>query len=260
MFRFRSLSWCILVALVLAVALLSGTVAQPQQDQQQQESTTVDDNNNTTTQQQQQQQQMLNEASPDITASFIFPKYGSTRVVAGEPVEALISFINTGENPFTITGIAGSLRHPLDFRYIIQNYSLSEFSVSIAPHEEISMSYLFHPWELEARDYYFQGDVFYQDHEDRLFYMTWYNGTVTLLEPPPSIETRTFFTICAVLVGLTLLGYFGSRSYFSRKTQQEKQARKERGTRSDPAADNEWLVGTAAENFGKQKKAKGRRQ
>jgi len=195
------------------------------------------------------------ESSPDIIIQHVFPAYPESKVIGGEPVEALISLTNTGDNVYKVLAITGSLRHPLDFRYIIQNYTASEYSVEIPPHQEISMSYTFQTWELEERDYFLLGEVYYQDAEDRQFLSAWYNGTFTLMEPPATVDGKTFFTCCAILAVLGLVGYFGYKTRSNLPTDKKK-SRESKGK----AAKDEWLAGTAAVNFGKPKKVLSKRR
>ena len=51
------------------------------------------------------------------------PPTGSTEVVAGEPVKALIGMSNKGDEDFIVTLVEGSLRYPQDFSFHIQNVS-----------------------------------------------------------------------------------------------------------------------------------------
>ena len=59
------------------------------------------------------------------------PPPGSTEVVAGEPVKALIGMSNKGDEDFIVTLVEGSLRYPQDFSFHIQNVSDTAFLVAM---------------------------------------------------------------------------------------------------------------------------------
>jgi len=190
------------------------------------------------------------ESSPDVVTDFFFPNITSNRAVGGEPIEVLMTFTNNGEGSFKVATISASIRHPLDYRYFIQNFTTWEYGSIVAPKEEMSFSYVFFPWELEERDYFLVLTVEYQDLEDRFYQTAFYNSTFMLTEPPVSVDGKTFFTYCGIITALILVGFIVYKSRSSTHTKQVKRGKAERGNKGEKvSADNEWLVGTPTYQF-----------
>eukprot|EP01101_Sappina_pedata_P009462 TRINITY_DN5528_c0_g1_i1.p1 TRINITY_DN5528_c0_g1~~TRINITY_DN5528_c0_g1_i1.p1 ORF type:complete len:262 (-),score=138.43 TRINITY_DN5528_c0_g1_i1:62-847(-) len=257
----RPLFTFLLVALLLVSTLFAfTTVSVSAQDEE-----TVNLEQEQANQQQQQRQQEESSrkgsnqlhTSSDISIGYVFPDYESTRVIGGERVEVLMNIANTGNKGFKVAAVGASLRHPMDFRYVIQNFTSYEYSVVVPPHEEVTIGYHFKPWELEERDYFLLGDVYLIDSEDRQYYSTWANATITLTEPPAVVDGKMFLAILAVLGGL---GYYG---YLYWKNQSAEKAAAARSARfinhDDPTKSDEWLVGTHAVNKKKGKTVKAKK-
>jgi len=194
------------------------------------------------------------EGSPDVVCDFFFPNLTGYKSVGGEPVEVLMVLSNNGESPFKIHTISASLRHPLDYRYIIQNFTSWEYGSVVAPKEEMSFSYTFFTWELEERDYYLLVTVEYTDLEDRLYQTAFYNGTFALTEPPATVDGKTFFTYCGLLAAVILAGFvfFKSKGTTQSKPQREKpekSSKKSTGGNEKITVDNEWIKGSTAASW-----------
>jgi hypothetical protein len=192
------------------------------------------------------------EGSPDIVTDFIFPNLTSHRSVGGEPIEVLMTLTNNGESSFKIHTISCSLRHPLDYRYIIQNFSSWEYGSVIGSREEMSFAYTFFPWELEERDYYLLLTVEYQDMEDRLYQTAFFNGTFTLTEPPAAVDGKTFFTYCGLLAAVILIVFLYYKTKSNPQTKQRAKPEKVKNSSEKISIENEWLKGTTAHQFTKQ--------
>jgi len=205
----------------------------------------------TTTEQVQQIPEQL-ESHPDVVTDFFFPNVSSNRAVGGEPIEVLMTLTNNGEVALKVNTISASLRHPLDYRYVIQNFTTWEYGSVVAPKEEMSFHYVFLPWELEERDYYLSLTAEYQDMEDRQYQSAIFNATFTLTEPPAAVDGRTFFTYCGLITVLILVGFFFYRSRSSPQATKQKRVKVERDIPKEVTEDNEWLVGTPAYRFAKE--------
>jgi len=186
----------------------------------------------------------MNEASPDVACTFVFPKTSDLKLETGEIAEILIGFHNKGDRTFNVTEITASLRHPQDFNYYIQNFTKGYYQYSIGPGERVSMSYYFYPDVLEARTFGLTANVHYVDENDYGFTSTFFNATVDIIEPESSIDSQTFFTYFGIL---TLIG-FASIIVYRFSISRKKKARRhmEHGTKHTvDVADDEWLVGTS---------------
>jgi len=136
-----------------------------------------------------------------------------SELVVGERAEVILGFANKGEDSYTITHIAASIRHPLDFRYSIQNvcsfsslsrldsipdsdhhlkFSRFDYFVTVDPSEELSLSYLFTPSELlEPREFGLTVAVAFYDDAGRNYTTSFFNRTVEFIEPRSSFDMQT---------------------------------------------------------------------
>jgi len=179
------------------------------------------------------------ESSPYVSCDYIFPRYPDKKLISGEAVELLVGVTNTGMGTYNLTKITASLRHPMDFRYHLKNFTKKEYSVVLGPYEQTSLSYTFHPEMLEARDFGFVANVHYQDEGGRNYVTTFFNETIDLAEPESTIDAQTFFTYSGILAALGLIGFVASKFYTA---QQKKKSKDEYKGRQDQR-DSDWLAG-----------------
>eukprot|EP01097_Dermamoeba_algensis_P002769 TRINITY_DN2097_c0_g1_i1.p1 TRINITY_DN2097_c0_g1~~TRINITY_DN2097_c0_g1_i1.p1 ORF type:complete len:245 (-),score=67.45 TRINITY_DN2097_c0_g1_i1:265-999(-) len=184
-------------------------------------------------------------SSPDVSTVFHFPQFPDRRFVAGEIIEVLLGFTNTGDSTFNVTYIEGGIASP-DFSYWIQNFTEEEYFIPVGPGERVTFSYLLRPDAmLEPRTYGLLATVFYVDETGANFTTYFYNDTVTLLEPVGSVDPQTFFTYSGILGLLGLAAVIAYKFQTSKAKKQTKQ-RIETGTRTQEI-DEDWLQGTSAD-------------
>jgi hypothetical protein len=114
--------------------------------------------------------------SEDVETSFFFPANIEGRnFPLGEVATILCHFSNEGVTPLNISAIMGSLNHPYDFRYHIQNYTYKPFGIVVKGGEEVTLQYQFqvHP-ELEPAEYTLAHTVFYESDREG-FSTTFFN-------------------------------------------------------------------------------------
>jgi len=106
------------------------------------------------------------EPSPDVVVSAVFPSsHMSVREFElSKPIELVLGFLNNGESIFNITSLKASLRYPIDWKMIIQNFTEFSYGVLVEPHERVSVYYAFYPDPLlDPREFGLQANVFYTD-------------------------------------------------------------------------------------------------
>jgi len=147
-----------------------------------------------------------------------------------------------------ITSAIGALRYPQDWKYYIQNFTRKSYGISVAPGEFASFVYKFRPDPmLEPRDIGLSVSVFYTDSANQNFTSVLFNSTISLIETGSSIDAQSIFTYIGLIgvVGLALFVAFKSlgKSVGKKKSR----AKIETGTQKTDVIDNEWLVGTSAD-------------
>lgn len=66
---------------------------------------------------------------------------------AGNPVEFLVGFINRGDSDYVIESLEASFRYPMDYNFVIQNFSTLAYNKVVKPNHEATLSYTFIPAE-----------------------------------------------------------------------------------------------------------------
>jgi len=167
-------------------------------------------------------------SSPDISTTVYFPQFTDKRFTAGEEVSVLIGVSNSGDRPYNLTYITGSLHSPFDYSYYIQNFTVGLINAVVDAGTEISVEYRFKPDpNLEPLEFHFSGYFLYNTTDDREIYRsTFYNGTVELLEKSRDFNTRTIFSYVLVLAVVGLIGYFLFESKYTKSVRRSTTTRR----------------------------------
>jgi len=201
--------------------------------------------------QEKQPDTLFYEAPEDVSVYAIFPHSPHNTLYVGQKAEIVLGFANHGDQSYTVSFIAASIRHPLDFRYSIQNFTREEYFITIAPSEQQSLAYTFVPSELlEPRDFGLTVGVAFFDAEGRNYTTSFFNQTIDFIEPESGVDAKTFFTYIFALAigGLAVFGFFKFSASIA-----EKKGRKNKveiGTGKQSNLGDEWLEGA---NFAKGK-------
>jgi len=184
---------------------------------------------------------------PDAEFSFVFPRSAEKQAVIGQYTPVAVAFRNKGNSVFNVTRIQGSLLHPFDYRYFLQNYTRQFYFENVAALEHRTFVYEFVPDPMfEPRDFSLVVSVFYSDETGANYTNVVYNGTVSFIESTEGgIDPATIFTYIGVVGVAGLVGFFvfnATRNLTKRKGPSRKY---ETGTQQG-VIDNEWLEGTAA--------------
>ena len=128
---------------------------------------------------------------------------------AGSPVESLITFDNSVENPsYEIVFIAAHLAHLGDANYYIQNFTGNTYSRVVAGGESATVKYRFQPDEqLDPRDYTLVVSVFFRTDENKTYLTAAFNDTATIVEPE-GVDPKTIVTFVVIVAGVGLTGYY----------------------------------------------------
>jgi translocon-associated protein subunit alpha len=198
------------------------------------------------------------EANDDIDAVATFPK--ETDVSAGfpskHPMKILLGFRNNGDVPVKVTHIAGSLNVPQMFSFYVTNFTVQSPFTTVEPGKEASFEYPFvlDP-QLAGHEFVLAVTAFYKD-ETETFASTFYNATISVLDPVGVFDTQTFvvkLVLLALALGVAYLGVAAAGALPAAEkalkkvvgSGKKKAVKKETGTKKVDAANNEWLKGTS---------------
>lgn len=182
----------------------------------------------------------------------LFPDSAERKFVYGNEIEILLYFSNNGNEAFNVTGVEAALVSPLQFDYYIQNFTRSRLAVVVNPKEEVSVRYVFRlDAMLDARDYGLVATVYYTDEAKKAYSSNFFNGTFTLVESNESVDVQLLFTYVGLVGVAGLLLFAGYKAVGGKGSKRKSKNYQTATTSSADELDNDWLIGTAAD----QKKA-----
>lgn len=187
----------------------------------------------------------LSRASPDADTVFVFPDADERGgFYPGTPDTVVLGFKNNGQRTFTFNQIGGSLRYELDFNLVLENYTTSNYGVSVKPGEEYTLLYRFTPHAMLQEGFYgLQLSAIYSD-DYGAFESIFFNSTIHILEAQSDITIKDILQYALILAvaggSVFALVKFGS-SFGGKRS-----AKKTTNTKVvNP--DEEWLKGTSAD-------------
>jgi len=145
---------------------------------------------------------------------------------------------------------------PVQFDYYIQNFTRSRLAVIVNPKEEVSVRYVFRldPM-LDARDYGLVAIAYYTDKAKKAYSSTYFNGTFTLVESNESVDVQLLFTYVGLAAVAGLLLFAGAKAVGGKGSKRKSKRYDTPSKSSVDELDNDWLVGTAADQKKAPKKA-----
>lgn len=206
-------------------------------------------------------------ASPDVETTILFTKPAGTSnldIPAGEIAEFLVGFSNKGSQEMIIETVEAAFHYPMDFSYVIQNFSAIQYSKTVKPQQQATVSYSFVPAEpFAGRPFGLSVSLGYRDAEGRIFSEAVFNETVNIIEIDEGFDGETFFLVlifAAIAILLLLLGQQTLSSFGKRRGG----SRIETGTKgassvSDDGIDYDWLPKTTLNELSKSPKSSPRR-
>ena len=194
--------------------------------------------------------------SPDAKVFYTFPKQGDeTNFPGGKVIKALIGFQNNGEKSFIVESVDGGFRYPMDFNYVIQNFTSFRYGREVQPGVTQTFLYMFVPSEQLAggsRTFGLVLNLNYRDADDNLFADAPFNETVSVVEIDEGFDTEIFF-MYVFLAALAALLLFGLQYLFTSVFGGRKSARKVIETGTSGSIDYDYIP---KEHLKKQKSGK----
>lgn len=187
--------------------------------------------------------------SEDVQCLSVLLDYPDKRIIVGEEVVVLMSFINKGETSFNLTEVGAFLHSPFDFNYYMHNFTAKPLANAIVePKTHFSVEYSFTP-QVNLIDgsleYTMSTYILYNStgDEPEEFKSTPFNKTVTLVEPPSTVDMKRFFTRFLLVAGIGLLIYIGVGVFNKQRAAKEKTRKEEQVKKSGPVSgtvDDSW--------------------
>lgn len=148
--------------------------------------------------------------SDEITVRYQF--VGSekeTDFPLNEVLHVLVGVINTSPEDYNITFAMGSVNHPVDLAFYIQNLSLMHFNTTLHPNTEYSFQYDFYPnpQNLDVDSQYQLALSIFYENELEFFADTFFNQTVNFYEKGGEADMQTVF-LYLVLAGFAFGGFY----------------------------------------------------
>lgn len=131
----------------------------------------------------------------------------------GQPVEFVVGFLNKAEElDFFVDSVEASIRYPMDFNYVIQNFSAIAYNREVKPGHEATVSYAFLPADAFAgRPFGLNIQLNYHDSQGAQYFESIFNETITVSETTEGLDGETFFLYIFLVGGVVLLGVVGQQ-------------------------------------------------
>lgn len=122
------------------------------------------------------------------------------RVHAGVPIGELTSvicnIINTGESPMNVSGIMATLNSPIEFSRVLHNFTGYGVGELVEAGEEMTLEYrMAIPIIPEEMELQLAATLFYEDKAGRTYANTFFNKTLTFVQPPTKLGVRQVLPI-----------------------------------------------------------------
>ena len=195
-------------------------------------------------------------ASPDAKVFYAFPKHADeTMFPGGKVVKALIGFQNNGDSAFIVDNVEGGFRYPMDYNYVIQNFTSFRYGREVPPGVTQTFLYMFVPSEQLAggsRTFSLVMSLNYRGEDGTLFTDSPFNETISVFEVDEGFDTEIFF-MYVLLAALFALLLFGAQYLLSSAFGGRKSSRKTIETGTDGGIDYDYIP---KEHLKKQKVTK----
>jgi len=182
--------------------------------------------------------------SPEAKVFYAFPKHADeTMFPGGKVVKALIGFQNNGKSNFIVDNIEGGFRYPMDYNYVIQNFTSFRYGREVAPGVTQTFLYMFVPSEQLAggsRTFSLVMSLNYRGEDGTLYTDSPFNETVSVHEVDEGFDTEIFF-MYVLLAALFALLLFGAQYLLSSAFGGRKAARKTIETGTSGGIDYDYI-------------------
>ena len=185
-------------------------------------------------------------SSPYAEIYTVFPN--NQALQAGRPSEIFLGFKNNGKSPFRVSGLRGSLYYLNEARYAVENYTLVSQDLVVESGQQYSFAYRFASHPVLLGEFGFFAQIFYNDGENRNYTTTFWNSTVTIVEPEAEFEFQSIFQYSFIIAVFAAVAFVLYKKFAV-------SSKSSAGVSKKASGGAEWQKGTALEHFGKEKKA-----
>lgn len=113
-------------------------------------------------------------------------------IPTNKPIRLLIGFRNKGQSDFVVDWLDASLRYPMDYSYVITNFTSIRYSRQVAPQQEATFEYGFFLHDAFAfRPFTLSMNLHYHDVTDKLYITPVYNQTIQVFEIDEGLDSQT---------------------------------------------------------------------
>lgn len=186
--------------------------------------------------------------SEDVQCLSVLLNYPDKRIVVGEKVVVLMNFLNKGETNFNLTEVGAFLHSPFDFNYYMHNFTAKPLANAIVePNTHFSVEYSFTP-QVNLIDgsleYTMSTYLLYNStgDEPEEYKSTPFNKTVTLVEPPSTVDMKRFFTRFLIVAVIGLVIYIGIGVFNKQREEKSKlkKSMKPKTAKATSTVENTW--------------------
>lgn len=202
----------------------------------------------------------LSLTSPDADTLLYFTHPANTKdIPTNQPIRMLIAFRNKGQQPMMVDWLDASLRYPMDYSYIITNFTSVRYSHEILPQQESTFAYGFYLSDaFHSRPFILSVNLHYHDVNGRFFTNNVFNDTINVVELEEGFDTQTFFLYVifastVVLLGVLLQQYVSSKQR-KRPVKKTSAPTVESGTSKVNDVDYDWLPESTLRQISKSPK------
>ena len=124
----------------------------------------------------------------DVLTAFYYPDLATSsrkgkpkKLPVGEDVTILAHFANEGRTNLNVSGIMGTMSLSDNFHNSVVKFALHEVGYSVEPHEEVTISYVFHipMWVPNDKKYKIAHTLYYEEvDQSRRYASTIQNTTI----------------------------------------------------------------------------------
>jgi translocon-associated protein subunit alpha len=202
----------------------------------------------------------LSLASPDADVLLYFTHPANTKdIPTNQPIRMMIHFRNKGQQAISVDWLDASLRYPMDYSYIITNFTSVRYSHEVLPKQESSFAYGFFLSDaFHSRPFTLSINLHYHDVSGKFFTSAVFNETINVYEVEEGFDSQTFF-LYVIFAALVVLGAVLIQQYVSQK-QRKRPVKKaaaptvESGTTKVSDVDYDWLPESTLRQISKSPK------
>nr|CAG4638773.1 EOG090X0ETF [Cyclestheria hislopi] len=207
-------------------------------------------------------------ASPDAETSILFTRPSgivNLELPAGQIAEFLVGFTNKGNQDMLIDSVEAAFHYPMDYSFVIQNFSAIQYGKLVKPNQQATVAYSFIPAEpFAGRPFGLSINLAYRNMDGHIFSDSVFNETVNIIEIDEGLDGETFFLYVFLAAGVVLLLVLGQQALASVGKRRggpriETGTNRHTGSVSDDGIDYDWIPKSALNDINRSPKHSPRR-